>query len=352
MAGSRRNLAGGAKGDHTHPLRALAFALLAVLLASGWAWSVPAHADEALLPDEADGTQGEVDDADPTDIGVAPIGAEPRGEALSSALDAYLDQVFPTSGVPGAAVAVVDSDGVRYLRTVGDVTSADQTFIIGSLSKSMASAAVQQLVDAGAVSLDAPVDDYLPAYGVPRSVTVRDLLNQTSGFGYYQSLADARVGESYGEFSYANANYDLLGRLVESASGLSYGDYLRRNLWGPLGMADACLDGEKLAAASGDGRGDGRGGEATGHRNWFGLPVADGFTHERGDGAWGGPASGYVRASISDMASYLRMYLNSGAGVVSRAGVHRMVFDRVPDASGDTCYGMGWTTYRDRKSVV
>ena len=345
MAGSRRNLAGGAKDDHTHPLRLLAFVLLAIVLASGWAWSVPAHADEALLPDEADEAQAEVDDADPTDMGVAPIGAEPRGEALSSALDAYLDQVFPTSGVPGAAVAVVDSDGVRYLRTVGDVTSADQTFIIGSLSKSMASAAVQQLVDAGAVSLDAPVDDYLPAYGVPRSVTVRDLLNQTSGFGYYQSLADARVGESYGEFSYANANYDLLGRLVESASGLSYGDYLRRNLWGPLGMADACLDGEKLAAASGDGRGGGTDGEAAGHRNWFGLPVADGFTHERGDGAWGGPASGYVRASISDMASYLRMYLNSGAGVVSRAGVHRMVFDRVPDASGDTCYGMGWTTY-------
>lgn len=343
MAGSRRNLVGGAKGDHTHPLRLLAFALLAIVLASGWIWSVPAHADEALLPNEADDAQAEADDADPTDMGVAPIGAEPRGEALSSALDAYLDQVFPTSGVPGAAVAVVDSDGVRYLRTVGDVTSADQTFIIGSLSKSMASAAVQQLVDAGAVSLDAPVDDYLPAYGVPRSVTVRDLLNQTSGFGYYQSLADARVGESYGEFSYANANYDLLGRLVESASGLSYGDYLRRNLWGPLGMADACLDGERsTAAARGNGHG---GGEATGHRNWFGLTVADGFTHERGDGAWGGPASGYVRASINDMASYLRMYLNSGAGVVSCAGVHRMVFDRVPDASGDTCYGMGWTTY-------
>lgn len=342
MAGSRRNLAEGAKGDRAHPLRLLAFALLAIVLASGWAWSVPAHADEALLPDEADGAQAEVDDADPTDMGVAPIGAEPRGEALSSALDTYLDQAFPTSGVPGAAVVVVDSDGVRYLRTLGDVTSADQTLIIGSLSKSMASAAVQQLVDAGAVCLDASVDDYLPAYGVPRSVTVRDLLNQTSGFGYYQSLADARVGESYGEFSYANANYDLLGRLVEGVSGLSYGDYLRKNLWGPLGMADACLDGEKLAAASGDGRG---GGEAVGHRNWFGLTVADGFTHERGDGAWGGPASGYVRASINDMASYLRMYLNSGAGVVSRAGVHRMVFDRVPDASGDTCYGMGWTTY-------
>lgn len=339
MAGSRRRGAGCAEADHTHPSLALAFALLAVLLISGWAWSVPAHADEALLPEETDEAQPEVDDADPTDMGVAPIGAEPRGEVLSSALDTYLEQAFPASGIPGAAVAVVDSDGVRYLRTMGDATSADQTFIIGSLSKSMTSAAIQQLVDAGAVDLDAPVDDYVPAAGVPRLVTVRDLLNQTSGFGYYQSLADARVGESYGWFSYANANYDLLGKVVENASGMGLGDYLRKCLWAPLGMADACLDGEKPAETAGGA------GEATGHRNWFGLPVADGFAHERGDDAWGGPASGYVRASISDMASYLRMYLNSGAGVVSRAGVHRMVFDRVPDASGDTCYGMGWTTY-------
>ena len=186
-----------------HPLRLLAFALLAIVLASGWASSVPAHADEALLPDEADGAQGEVDDADPTDMGVAPIGAEPRGKTLSSALDAYLDQVFSSSGVPGAAVAVVDSDGVRYLRTLERSCrrcSADQTLIIGSLSKSMASAAVRAAAAGRGCILDAPVDDYLPAYRVPRSVTVRDLLNRTAGLRCYQSLADARVGESYGEF--------------------------------------------------------------------------------------------------------------------------------------------------------
>ena len=51
-----------------------------------------------------------------------------------------------------------------------------------------------------------------------------------------------------------------------------------------------------------------------GHRDWFGLPVADGFRHAQGDGAWGGPASGYVASSVRDMASYLRMYLNGGMG--------------------------------------
>ena len=48
------------------------------------------------------------------------------------------------------------------------------------------------------------------------------------------------------------------------------------------------------------------------------------------------------------------MYLNSGSGVVTPAGIHRMVFDRVPDPGGDTFYGMGWSTYRwgDGESVM
>lgn len=86
-----------------------------------------------------------------------------------------------------------------------------------------------------------------------------------------------------------------------------------------------------------------------GHRDWFGLPVADGFRHAQGDGAWGGPASGYVASSVRDMASYLRMYLNGGMGdgarVLSADSVRRMFLDRVPDPEGDTYYGMGWTSF-------
>lgn len=299
-------------------------------------------ADEALLSDDADAVDS-VPEIDPTLMGANPVGCEPDDAQLTSSIDAYLDEYFAGSGIPGLAVAVVDSQGVRYERVMGDVGSTDDTFIIGSLSKSMTSVAVQQLVDKGLVDLDVPAALYAPGLGVPDSVTVRSLLNQTSGFGYYESLDDARVGESAGEFSYANANYDLLGRIVEDVSGLGLGEYLRANVFGPLGMRDASLDGQEPCAPA-----------ATGHRNWFGLAVADGFCHERGDGAWGGPASGYVRASIDDMASYLRMYLNSGSGVVTPAGIHRMVFDRVPDPGGDTFYGMGWSTYRwgDGESVM
>ena len=314
---------------------ALAKAAALALALGTWAvFACPALADEALLPGDADEVTDE-QQVDPTDVGAAPVGCEPDDAQLRESIDAYLDDNFPESGIPGMAVAVVDSEGVRYERVLGDVRSADDTFIIGSLSKSMTSVAVQQLVDACRVDLDAPAALYAPELGVPKSVTVRSLLNQTSGFGYYESLARARSGECSGRFSYANANYDLLGRIVENVSGMSCGEYLRAYVFGPLGMRDASIDGEAACAPA-----------ATGHRNWFGLNVADGFAHERGDDAWGGPSSGYVRASISDMASYLRMYLNSGAGVVTPAGIHRMVYDRVPDPDGDSFYGMGWTTFR------
>lgn len=330
-------MAGSRKSDHALRGHARAFAQIAAIAIACSVWSIPAHpavADEALLPDDADAADS-VQEIDPTLMGAAPVGCEPDTAQLKASIDAYLDKYFADSGIPGLAVAVVDSRGVRYERVMGDVGSADDTFIIGSLSKSMTSAAVQQLVDKGLVDLDAPASLYAPELGAPDSVTVRSLLNQTSGFGYYESLAGAQAGKSAGEFSYANANYDLLGRIVEDVSGMGLGEYLRANLFGPLGMRDASLDGQAPCAPA-----------ATGHRNWFGLAVADGFSHERGDDAWGGPASGYVRASIDDMASYLRMYLNSGGGVVTPAGIHRMVFDRVPDPGGDTFYGMGWSTYR------
>ena len=252
-------------------------------------------------------------------------------------IDEYLDQAFPASGIPGMAVAVVDANGTDYIRTLGDVESVDSTFVIGSLSKSMTALAIQQLVDEGLVDLDAPASCYAPGYDVPQSVTVRMLLNQTSGFGYYESLSKASVGDSYGQFSYANANYDLLGRIVESVSGMGYADYLRENIFDVAGMGDASVDGVGEAVSP----------QTTAHRNWFGLAVADGFSHGEDDDEWGGQASGYVRASISDMASYLRLYLNDGGGVASSEAVRRMVWDRVPDPDGDTFYGMGWTTYAD-----
>ena len=293
--------------------------------------------DDPEDPGDAEASAADLDEADE---GASPEGLEPTGDELAARMDAYLAANFPRAGAPGLAVAVVDAGGVRYLRTFGDCPDADAPFVVGSLSKSFTAVAVMQLVEQGAVDLDAPASRYAPGYDVPDEVTVRSLLNQTSGFGYDESLADAQVGDTFGTFSYANANYDLLGRVVEGASGEDYARYLDEHVLEPLGMASTTADPARAEAL----------GMVPGHRDWFGLPVADGFRHAQGDGAWGGPASGYVASSVRDMASYLRMYLNGGMGgdgarVLSADSVRRMFLDRVPDPEGDTYYGMGWTSF-------
>lgn len=295
--------------------------------------------DDPEDPGDAEASAADLDEADE---GASPEGLEPTGDELAARMDAYLAANFPRAGAPGLAVAVVDAGGVRYLRTFGDCPDADAPFVVGSLSKSFTAVAVMQLVEQGAVDLDAPASRYAPGYDVPDEVTVRSLLNQTSGFGAYDSLAEAadgELGETFGAFSYANANYDLLGRVVEGASGEDYARYLDEHVLEPLGMASTTADPARAEAL----------GMVPGHRDWFGLPVADGFRHAQGDGAWGGPASGYVASSVRDMASYLRMYLNGGMGdgarVLSADSVRRMFLDRVPDPEGDTYYGMGWTSF-------
>lgn len=295
--------------------------------------------DDPEDPGDAEASAADLDEADE---GASPEGLEPTGDELAARMDAYLAANFPRAGAPGLAVAVVDAGGVRYLRTFGDCPDADAPFVVGSLSKSFTAVAVMQLVEQGAVDLDAPASRYAPGYDVPDEVTVRSLLNQTSGFGAYDSLAEAadgELGETFGTFSYANANYDLLGRVVEGASGEDYACYLDEHVLEPLGMASTTADPARAEAL----------GMVPGHRDWFGLPVADGFRHAQGDGAWGGPASGYVASSVRDMASYLRMYLNGGMGdgarVLSADSVRRMFLDRVPDPEGDTYYGMGWTSF-------
>ena len=296
--------------------------------------------DDPEDPGDAEASAADLDEADE---GASPEGLEPTGDELAARMDAYLAANFPRAGAPGLAVAGGDAGGGRYVRTCGDCPDADAPFGVGSLSKSFTAVAVMQLVEQGAVDLDAPASRYAPGYDVPDEVTVRSLLNQTSGFGAYDSLAEAadgELGETFGAFSYANANYDLLGRVVEGASGEDYARYLDEHVLEPLGMASTTADPARAEAL----------GMVPGHRDWFGLPVADGFRHAQGDGAWGGPASGYVASSVRDMASYLRMYLNGGMGgdgarVLSADSVRRMFLDRVPDPEGDTYYGMGWTSF-------
>jgi CubicO group peptidase (beta-lactamase class C family) len=189
-------------------------------------------------------------------------------------------------------------------------------FIIGSLSKSFTALAIMQLVQAGKVVLDAPVQRYLPWFRVAdetasTQITVRHLLNQTSGLSTktgrsFQGNGDvssgalekavrklrsaeltAPVGKTY---QYSTVNYAALGLIVQTVAGRSYESYIQTEILDPLRMSDSYTS---EAAAK-------QHGLATGHHYWFGRPRAADLPYNRGL-----ILAGYLISSAEDMSHYL-----------------------------------------------
>lgn len=260
-------------------------------------------------------------------------------------MESYLNEVAEAYHIPGMACVITNPKEALFEKTYGQCTSLDQQFFIGSMSKSYTALCIMQLVEKGLVKLEDDLSLYLPDYKFEKPVTVLALLNQTTGFDNHAKLHNVKQKKSYGKYEYANVNYDLLGKIIEAASGKTYEDYIQQNVFEHLGMADskanawAVKDSPKLLL---------------GNRNYFGFfkrgpavfPVEKSWFHE--------PA-GYIAATPHDHAKYLRMYLylnegksgdseNQLAQILSPEGIQKMWYKNVSENNNqfDVYYGMGW----------
>src|SRR6478735_7997429 len=181
-----------------------------------------------------------------------------------------LPRLIEKYDVPAAAVAVLadgevvdDAAGVLS-RTTGVEATPDSVFQIGSITKLWTSTLVMQLVDEGKLDIDLPVRTYLPEFKIgdeaaAAAITTRHLLNHTSGFEG-DIFTDTGVGDDCVEkflgvltevpqlfpvgerFSYNNAGYCVLGRLVEVLREKHYDACLRDHLFAPLGLTHAATN--------------------------------------------------------------------------------------------------------------
>jgi len=198
--------------------------------------------------------------------------AEPQSRSVEPDLkkiDVYVADLFDRSHLPGVSIGVVQAGGKVYFRGFGvsrdDVPVGEDTlFVLGSTSKAFTALATLQLVDAGKLALEAPVRRYLPAFihGSPLAsrISVRSLLNQTSGLSeaagdqpvwsagetgpnairdWVGGIGPAALDRPAGTYEYSNANYVVLGALIETASGQSYAQYMRQHVFLPLQMTDS-----------------------------------------------------------------------------------------------------------------
>jgi len=203
--------------------------------------------------------------------------------ARSSSVVAESLEKFVDGGELSGVVAVVgDKSGVVDLAVVGLANIERQTpmrrdtiFRIASMTKPITALAVMQLVEAGKLDVNDPVEMHLPEFKgqmlvdsreggkvalkkPSRPITVKDLLTHTSGLPQYPAgmaevyqkrnwtLHETTIAISQAplmfepgtKWSYCNSGIDTLGRIVEVLSGQSYADYLAAKIFKPLGMTD------------------------------------------------------------------------------------------------------------------
>ncbi|MCC6315136.1 MAG: beta-lactamase family protein [Thermomicrobiales bacterium] len=197
--------------------------------------------------------------------------ASPTFRAVADALT----EALRTFHVPGAALGLLTEEreehatfGLESISSTRPVTE-ETLFGIGSLTKTFTSTAVWRLIDEGALALDAPVRDYLPDFRLPdeaaaAGVTIANLLDHTGGwwgddFSSPSENDDALaryVADVFptlfqifplGEFfSYNNAGFILLGRLIEVVTGTVYEPAMRHLLLDPLGLHDSVLERDEV----------------------------------------------------------------------------------------------------------
>lgn len=175
------------------------------------------------------------------------------------------------SGAPGVVAAILRDGAVTEVFAWGGANCAgggavdvDAAWEIGSISKHVAAIALLRLWEQGRVDLDAPISAYLDDIPTAwRQTTLRQLATHTSGvpdyeeaggYGVYETeptpaqvyaiVADRPLDFEPGtRWSYSNTGYFLLSRIVEQVSGTNFGDYLRTELFTPLGMDHSFMGG-------------------------------------------------------------------------------------------------------------
>ena len=199
-----------------------------------------------------------------------PPGVVPPPKLALPALIEAVDDLATSRAVTdkfSGAILVAQNGRVRFQKAYGLADRArgkpnrpDTQFRFGSMGKMFTAVAIMQLVEKGKIDLQAPIGRYLASYpnqDIATKVTVGQLLSHTGGTGdifgpdFKRAKASLRSSTDYvalygsraplfapgSRQAYSNYGYILLGRIVEEVSGLSYDDYIQRNIFKPAGMA-------------------------------------------------------------------------------------------------------------------
>jgi D-alanyl-D-alanine carboxypeptidase len=269
--------------------------------------------------------------------GVPSVSLAQAAPIPTAAIDADMNAAVARHQVAGMTIAIIRGGKIVYERAYGMRDAAQRVpatiatdYQIGSITKQFTAAAVMQLVEQGKIDLNARVSAYLPSAPHAGEITVRQLLDHTSGLADYLSgqsvMSDAGKPATYAQliariahdplqftpgsrYAYSNTNYLLLGRIVSVVAGIPYKRYLfdRVIARAPGANFVTIADQARLPQM------------ATGYLSGKPAPLLD--------ATWAGPA-GELVGSVADLAAWDDALLNGR--VVSAASYAAMTAVQTP----------------------
>ena len=277
---------------------------------------------------------------------------ETISETISTGRKAQMDAVLTDNQFKGIVQITKGSDVIYQYVNGNDDNDKPLTIgasmPIGSVSKQFCAACIMLLCDQKKLSVDDTLDKYFPEYKNGKKMTIKNLLNMSSGLTNYLELINPvdigtnekeniqkikkaifdkeLIFEPGSDYQYSNSNYFLLADIVEQVSGVTYKDYLRKNFFEPFEMTHTGFTDE-----------------VTENHEWtFALSktesIEEGFYNP---GITKG--AGDIVSNAEDMDKWMRGL--SGGKVISADAFKQMTQTVNPNSTEEYCYGFWHMPY-------
>src|SRR5437773_5338012 len=288
-------------------------------------------------------------------------------------IEAAIMALMSSKHIPGLSIAIASDNQLRWQSGYGmaDLENSvpaktGTVYRTASVAKPITAVAVMQLVEKGKIDLDAPIQKYVPTFPIkPWPITTRQLLGHLSGIRNYKQnefpnqYDSTRLYSSLTEslnifkddpldfepgtkYSYTTFGYIVLGTVIEGASGMSYVDYMRENVFKPAKMIHTQADNVYDIIPN----------RARGyHPKVYGKFDGNLRNADLADTSYKIPAGGLV-STVADLANFAIAVQN---GVLIKKETFEQMSTPQKTADGKaTPYGLGWYIdgVGDRKGLV
>ncbi len=279
---------------------------------------------------------------------------------LESNANAIVNEYMHSNSFLGVAAGLYIENCGTYLSGAGFSDKkaqkrADSNMLarIASITKPMTAMAIMQLYEKGLLDLDKPIQTYLQEFPkkAKGAITIRQLLKHTSGISHYTSKWDAMSFTKYSslvdalnafkekelafepgtQYMYSSYGYTVLGAIIEKVSQMSYGAYMKKNIWDKAGMSNTSLEEQQVYA----------------NKSRLYLKIKSTYIKSpKTDLSIIYPAGG-VQSTAKDLLKFGEAVLSHKLIDSTSLDMMFQATDALAPAKGDDPYGFGWSVYDD-----